>query len=49
MERNKFLVFCFAFVPGAGQMFLGGNCRCSHAQFGSSLRIFANHLVLCFF
>ena len=20
MERNKFLVFCFAFVPGAGQM-----------------------------
>ena len=23
MERNKFLVFCFAFVPGAGQMYLG--------------------------
>ena len=23
MERNKFLVFCFAIVPGAGQMYLG--------------------------
>lgn len=23
MERNKFLVFCCAFVPGAGQMYLG--------------------------
>lgn len=23
MERNKFFVFCCAFVPGAGQMYLG--------------------------
>ena len=22
MERNKFLVFCWAFIPGAGQMYL---------------------------
>lgn len=23
MERNKFFVFCFSFIPGAGQMYLG--------------------------
>ncbi|MEG2852692.1 MAG: hypothetical protein RR879_07545, partial [Hydrogenoanaerobacterium sp.] len=23
MKKNSFLTFCFAFIPGAGQMYLG--------------------------